>query len=215
MLAKHSSLSTGKCARAAGCTPGNAGSGVRVVHLLLAAELRAQVPPVSLHNMAPHVPAPMDPQQTEEMNLRVMTRIDPATEEVRCANVIPAPVFCEHAVKNAQPRTPGTSATKSQCCHRILCNIPLCSDATVFPVCLQILVAVGHVALYEFNTSGQTWVRGYRANLTRATLMLMDCRHVCCCTHSPKCGLRRPARMSKAPYSFSGGGPRLYISSRS
>ena len=63
---------------------------------MLAAKLRAQVPQVSLHNMAPHVPAPMDPQLTEEMNLRVMTRIDPATEEARQAichsgnNVLPA-----------------------------------------------------------------------------------------------------------------------------
>jgi hypothetical protein len=211
----------GTCARAAGRTPGNAGAGVRVVHLLLAAKLRARVPPVSLHNMAPHVPAPMDPQQTEEMNLRVMTRIDPATEEVCCADVIPAPVFCSHAIRTAQPiqlesatHTIGTSATKSQCCHRCPCyNVPLCP--VVIPMCLQILAAVGHVALYEFNTSGQTWVRGCRANRRRATLLLIDCRHVCCCMHSPDCGLCRPARMSKAPCSFSGGGPRLCISSRS
>ena len=216
MLAGYKSLYGGKCVRAAGRTPVNAGAGVRVVHALLAANLRAQVPPVSLHNMAPHVPAPMDPQQTEEMNLRVMTRIDPATEEVRCANVIPAPVSCSHAIREGQPRTIGTSATKSQCCHRTLCcKLLMCPGATVSPVCLQILAAVGHVALYEFNTSGQTWVRVCRGNLRSATLPQSCCRHVCCRMPSPKCGLCRRARMSKAPYSFSGGGPCLYISSRS
>ena len=34
--------------------------------------------------LTPQRPAPMDSRATEELNLKVMTRIDSATEEVRC-----------------------------------------------------------------------------------------------------------------------------------